>query len=80
MPVSALEDYEVGIRLSGGARTELALPKSDVLKFILADGSWAAARPSGTEPKCKFYFCAQGRSKGEAESKLAAMAGYFKRF
>jgi phosphoglucomutase len=80
LPVAALEDYEAGMRLSGDARTELALPKSDVLKFILADGSWAAARPSGTEPKCKFYFCAQGSSKAEAESKLAAMAGYFKRF
>jgi phosphoglucomutase len=80
LAVSALEDYESGVRLSRGVRSELTLPKSDVLKFILEDGSWAAARPSGTEPKCKFYFCAQGKSPEEARAKLDGMTGFFKRF
>ncbi|MCE9675454.1 phospho-sugar mutase [Paraclostridium bifermentans] len=45
------------------------LPKSNVLKFILEDGSWIAARPSGTEPKLKFYMGIYGNSKELVESK-----------
>ena len=45
------------------------LPKSDVLKFFTPDG-WFAVRPSGTEPKIKFYFGAQGSSKEEAQAVL----------
>lgn len=45
------------------------LPKSNVLKFILEDGSWIAARPSGTEPKLKFYMGICGNSKELVESK-----------
>lgn len=78
--VSALEDYETGVRLSRGVQSKLTLPKSDVLKFILEDGSWAAARPSGTEPKCKFYFCARGDTQEEAGAKLCGITGFFRRF
>jgi phosphoglucomutase len=41
--------------LLSGEKTKLELPKSDVLQFITADGSIVSARPSGTEPKIKFY-------------------------
>ena len=78
--VSAMEDYETGIRTAGGQTSMLTLPKSDVLKFILEDGSWAAVRPSGTEPKCKFYFCSQGSNMAESASRLKDMMDYFKQF
>ena len=51
-------DYESGIgkHLPDGGTWKIELPKSNVLQFILADGSKISARPSGTEPKIKFYF------------------------
>lgn len=57
-PVVELLDYELkkGKNLQTGAEWEIKLPKSNVLQFILADGSKISARPSGTEPKIKFYF------------------------
>lgn len=56
--VSQLLDYQLqqGRNLPGGDRFDIALPKSNVLQFVLADGSKVSARPSGTEPKIKFYF------------------------
>ncbi len=55
--VETLKDYELGILtdLKTGLKTKLDLPKSDVLQFITEDGSIVSARPSGTEPKIKFY-------------------------
>ncbi|EPZ59925.1 phosphoglucomutase/phosphomannomutase, C-terminal domain protein [[Clostridium] sordellii ATCC 9714] len=59
--VECLNDYEDGID---------NLPKSDVLKFILEDESWIAVRPSGTEPKIKFYFGVSGDNKVNVDNKL----------
>ncbi len=58
MEVKELLDYElqVGKNLSDGSSWKIELPKSNVLQFVLADGSKISARPSGTEPKIKFYF------------------------
>lgn len=55
--LATLKDYELGVEtdLASGKKTELELPKSDVLQFITEDGSIVSARPSGTEPKIKFY-------------------------
>lgn len=55
--IETLKDYELGVQtdLKTGAKTALDLPKSDVLQFITEDGSIVSARPSGTEPKIKFY-------------------------
>lgn len=50
-----------------------ALPKSNVLKYYLADGSWAAVRPSGTEPKIKVYYSIKAENKPQAEKKLSEM-------
>lgn len=47
--------------------------RSNVLKYYLADGSWIAIRPSGTEPKCKFYYCIKGASAQDAEAKTEIM-------
>ena len=59
--VEKINDYKLGIE---------NLPKSDVLKFILEDGSWIAVRPSGTEPKIKFYFGCNGEEKIDVDNKL----------
>jgi phosphoglucomutase len=61
-PVVQLLDYEIhtGRNLQTGEVWEIDLPKSNVLQFILADGSKISARPSGTEPKIKFYFSVHG--------------------
>jgi phosphoglucomutase len=61
--VSQLLDYElrIGKNLQTGQEWEIALPKSNVLQFILADGSKISGRPSGTEPKIKFYFSVNGK-------------------
>lgn len=52
------------------------LPKSDVLKFLLEDGSWIAIRPSGTEPKIKFYFGANSDNQEDVEFKLKNLISY----
>jgi phosphoglucomutase len=56
--VDKLLDYElqVGTNLVDGSTFKIDLPKSNVLQFLLADGTKISARPSGTEPKIKFYF------------------------
>ena len=59
--VAEVGDYKKGIN---------DLPKSDVLKFILEDESWIAVRPSGTEPKIKFYFGCNGENKELVNDKL----------
>jgi phosphoglucomutase len=59
--VTAILDYLTGEArdLETGAATAISLPASNVLQFKLADGSKISARPSGTEPKIKFYFSVQ---------------------
>ena len=50
------------------------IPASDVLKFYLTDGSWFAVRPSGTEPKIKFYFYAKSSRRGESADTVRALS------
>ena len=67
------EDYKQCTIKEGDTVTELTgFTKSDVLKYYLEDGSWIAVRPSGTEPKCKFYYCIKGNSKEDAHEKTVA--------
>lgn len=49
------------------------LPKENVLKFHLEDGSWFCLRPSGTEPKIKMYFAVKGNSLNHAKERLASL-------
>lgn len=64
------EDYKECVIKEADKVTELTgFTKSDVLKYYLEDGSWIAVRPSGTEPKCKFYYCIKGASKEDAHNK-----------
>jgi len=68
--VLAKEDYLTGVRYEAGIENRMPLlPFSDVLKFYLVDGSWLAIRPSGTEPKCKFYYCVKADTSEEAIAK-----------
>ena len=66
--VIRIEDYEAGIAKEGDNIIELTLPKSKVIKLFLDDKSTVAIRPSGTEPKCKFYIDALGNTKEEANN------------
>jgi phosphoglucomutase len=67
--VEQLLDYEMrkGKNLLTGQEWEIKLPKSNVLQFILTDGSKISARPSGTEPKIKFYFSVNTRLETAAD-------------
>ncbi len=66
-------DYnqQKGWNLVTGQEYELTLPQSQVLHYTLSDGSWFAVRPSGTEPKVKFYLSTTAPTAAEAEQKLA---------
>lgn len=65
-------DYKLGIEkdLVNIKEERIELPKSNVLKFILEDGSWFVIRPSGTEPKMKVYLSIVGNSSEDAEAKI----------
>jgi len=56
--------------LSNGEQAPTGLPASDVLYFELNDNAWCAIRPSGTEPKLKYYFGVKGSSMQDAEKRL----------
>ncbi|MCM3737682.1 phospho-sugar mutase [Bacillus cytotoxicus] len=75
LEVTIAEDYKASFRtkVKENATEEIELPKSNVLKYYLADGSWFCLRPSGTEPKIKFYFGVQGNSLQHSEEKLEAI-------
>lgn len=75
--VAQLLDYklQIGKNLDNGQTWKIDLPQSNVLQFILEDGSQISARPSGTEPKIKFYFSVKTelKSKEEFDEKLASL-------
>ncbi|MBO1581939.1 phospho-sugar mutase [Bacillus sp. XF8] len=75
LTVTSVEDYKASIitSLKDGNKEEIHLPKSNVLKYQLADGSWFCLRPSGTEPKIKFYFGVKDDSLQNSEQKLLAI-------
>lgn len=70
--ISLFEDFVLQTATdSTGHVSVLTTPPSDVLKYTLSDDSWFAVRPSGTEPKIKFYIATVGESLAEAEEKIA---------
>ncbi|NTW90929.1 MAG: phospho-sugar mutase, partial [Erysipelotrichaceae bacterium] len=64
------EDYLLLEKTKDGNKSKLDFPPSDVIKYYLEDGTWLAIRPSGTEPKCKFYFCVLGKSELDVKEKF----------
>lgn len=80
LKVIASEDYGCLKRYENGSEQALiGFTKSDVLKFYLEDGSWIAVRPSGTEPKCKFYYCVRGAGKENAKEKTEILQAAMKK-
>ena len=72
LKVVEVRDYDSGkvVNLETGAESETGLPKSNVLYFDLTNDSWCCARPSGTEPKLKFYMGVKGTSLEDAKDKV----------
>ncbi|UQS83323.1 phospho-sugar mutase [Bombilactobacillus thymidiniphilus] len=70
--VVSVQDFQSGVQTEqDGSQINLGLPKANVLKFILADGTWIAVRPSGTEPKIKNYIGVDATTAKEAAAKIA---------
>lgn len=69
--VNAFRDYDANVIIKeDGSRTETGLPKSNVLYFDLENDCWCCMRPSGTEPKIKFYMGVKGKDLADADSML----------
>ncbi|WP_044748924.1 phospho-sugar mutase [Bacillus alveayuensis] len=70
------EDYKTSERIdtNTGEKNVITLPKSNVLKYFLEDGSWFCIRPSGTEPKVKFYFGVKGSSLEDSNQQLQQLS------
>lgn len=76
--VTAVDDYLTSIRThADGTSSTIQLPKSNVLKYYLEDGTWICLRPSGTEPKVKFYFSVNSNSLKESKEKLTYIEYHF---
>lgn len=73
--VTSARDYKLDTvkDMATGAITTTGLPKSNVLYYDLTDGAWVCVRPSGTEPKVKFYYGIKGTSLEDAEAKSQAL-------
>ena len=69
--VAMFEDFQIQeSKDSLGQQKSIALPKANVVKFTFEDGCSIIVRPSGTEPKCKFYFLIQGQNHDDCQRKL----------
>ncbi len=73
--VTWARDYKTKVfkNIKTGETEEDTLPTSDVLHYTLEDGTWICIRPSGTEPKLKFYYGVKGTSVEDADAKIAAL-------
>lgn len=77
LQIATSEDYQTGLRVTSKGEEKIDLPKSNVLKYTFNDGSWICLRPSGTEPKVKFYFGVNSESLGESKHKLQELEKNF---
>lgn len=82
LKVRELRDYEAGVTkdMETGAERSTGLPKSNVLYFDLTNDSWCCARPSGTEPKIKFYMGVKGTSLEDAQAKVEQLTEDLKKY
>ena len=81
LKVTKLRDYENNVvtDMATGEKSETGLPKSNVLYFDLTNDSWCCARPSGTEPKIKFYMGVKGEDLADAQAKVEALTDALKK-
>lgn len=77
LQIATSEDYQTGTRVTSVGKETIDLPKSNVLKYTFTDGSWVCLRPSGTEPKVKFYFGVNSGGLSESKRKLAEIEKNF---
>lgn len=79
IPVVSIEDYETQNRIfvDLGTDEKIELPQSNVIKYFLKDGSWVCVRPSGTEPKVKYYFGITAETQQESDEKLELLKESF---
>jgi phosphoglucomutase len=77
LAASTTEDYLTSIRVTNEGEEKIDLPNSNVLKYTFEDGSWVCLRPSGTEPKVKFYFGVNSTSLDESRTKLKSIENDF---
>ncbi len=69
--ILAKDDVKLSVHTDNkGNKTEIKLPKSNVIKYYLNDDMWFVLRPSGTEPKLKIYYGVNGKSQEESDNKL----------
>lgn len=73
IPVKIVEDYELRTRKTVLGESELTLPKSNVIKYVLVNGFWFVLRPSGTEPKLKIYFGGHSDSLDKTKQLMKAI-------
>ena len=75
LKVKEFRDYKKNevIDMATGAKSETGLPESNVLYFELENDSWCCARPSGTEPKIKFYMGIKGENLEDADARLSEL-------
>ena len=80
--INIVKDYKVKKEKNylNGSESELFLPESDVIQYILEDETYITVRPSGTEPKIKYYIYTKGKSKKEADKKLKDILNNFKKY
>ncbi|MDO4458591.1 MAG: phospho-sugar mutase [Clostridia bacterium] len=71
--VVGTSDYQLSVRTDGAEKSEINLPKSNVLEYRLENGSKFIVRPSGTEPKIKVYMSGKGATRAESEDMVAKM-------
>nr|WP_095532671.1 phospho-sugar mutase [Domibacillus epiphyticus] len=79
IPITSIEDYQTGERtiLTTNEKETIKLPASNVLKYFLEDGTWVCVRPSGTEPKVKFYFGVKDETYAGVVEKLERVQSQF---
>ena len=82
LTVKELRDYDKDVtkNMATGEETPTGLPKSNVLYFDLTNDSWCCARPSGTEPKIKFYMGVKGTSMEDAQDKVGKLTEALKAY
>ena len=77
MKVTAVKDFQKGVRIENGVETKLDYPASNVIYFEMENDNWVCVRPSGTEPKIKLYVASRADTQAAADElndKMAAEA------
>lgn len=79
--IEAVEDFSTSVKtLADGTTSSIDLPQSNVLKYWLSDGTWICIRPSGTEPKVKFYIGTSDETDAAAQQRLATYESALKQY